>query len=434
MAIGGVIGYGDTLITDSKINNLEIELNNSKFSSVGALTGCAKDCTVSNITMNEIKMNCDVVGYTTYNGVTTAFSIGGVVGTINSKETWEHQTLPQITNVNIDGLEIKTNVSNIGGLVGCSNHDLIIAECNAKNATFESTESLTQLSETTQANYAGLVATQTPGTNLSISDSSVENLEISIEQGALAHAAGFVGVCGDVNISNSTVDGLKIANKSHTGLVGGITGVIVYAYNYDYVYSGGKETYKTKYLKGQYSDVSVSNFLANIAANGYNTKIGGILGYGSAIIKNSQVTNMQSEAEIDGYIEVGGIVGLAEKDSEIDNVTVNSTEDMQEEAVLYSSQGIAGGIAGKCLGKLSNATVENITVQTKRGIAIPGIDPDEINEELKEQGADTEGIIHLNNLYSTAIAAQYLEEFTNCIVRNVKVIYSNSTEIVNFEQ
>lgn len=405
-AIGGVIGYGRATITDSKVNNLEIELNNSIYLSVGALIGCAGSCTVSNTTMNDIKMNCDL--FANVHGK-TACSIGGVVGT-----SWE----PQITNVNIDGLGIKTSVANIGGLVGSSSGDSIISGCSVKNAVFESTESLTYASENTPANYAGLIATNYPENSLSISDSSVENLEISIEQGALAHGAGFVGVCGDVNISDGTVNNLQIRNNSHTGIIGGIVGVIA-------------NKYGTTTLKGQFTNTSVSDFHANVSANEYNTRIGGILGCGIATIKNAQVTNMSTEeVNENGYTAVGGIAGIAVEGSLLDTVTVNSTEDKQDEAILYSSVD-AGGIAGVCSGKISNATVENITVQTKREISIPETDPDEISEEAKD--STEEQIVYLTNPYCAAIAAQYLEEFTNCIIRNVKVIYSNSTEIVNFE-
>lgn len=415
-AIGGVIGYGRATITDSKVNNLEIELNNSIYFSVGALIGCsgswmgsAGSCTVSNTTMNDIKMNCDL--FANVHG-TTACSIGGVVGTSSE---------PQITNVNIDGIGIKTSVANIGGLVGFSNGDSIISGCSVKNAVFESTESLTYASENTRANYAGLIAINYPENSLSISDSSVENLEISIEQGALAHGAGFVGVCGDVNILDGTVNNLQIRNNSHTGIIGGIVGVIANKY--------GNTT-----LKGQFTNTSVSDFHANVSANGIaanSIRVGGILGCGISTIQNAKVTNMSTETATDGDIAVGGIAGIAVEGSVLDTVTVNSTEDKQDEAILYSSQGVSGGIAGVCSGKISNATVENITVQTKREISIPEADPDEISEEAKD--STEEQIVYLTNPYCAAIAAQYLEEFTNCIIRNVKVIYSNSTEIVNFE-
>lgn len=411
--MGGIVGCAQNVtITDSKINNLEIELKYSNSSSIGALIGYTQDCIVSDITMNNIKMNCNDLGYKSNR---TAFSIGGVVGVCTDN---------QITNVNIDGLGINTNVANIGGLVGYSYGDSIISGCSVINAVFESTESLTYASENIPANYAGLVATQTK--NLSISDSSVENLEISIEQGALAHAAGFVGVCGNTNISsgntnisNGTVNNLQIRNNSHYGIIGGIVGV-----------------FSNYYLNGlnQFTNVSVSDFHANVSTNGIasnSIRIGGILGCGISTIQNAKVTNMSTETATDGDIAVGGIAGIAVEGSVLDTVAVNSTEDKQDEAILYSSYGVSGGIAGVCSGKISNATVENITVQTKREISIPEADPDEISEEAKD--STEEQIVYLTNPYCAAIAAQYLEEFTNCIIRNVKVIYSNSTEIVNFE-
>ena len=435
--IGGVVGWNGSNkyeMDSCTVSNLDITTKDSLATNVGIAVGgfLNKNCNISNIKVENSKINANMIDKSE-NNRTTNFTMGGIVGVVKGSEI---NTIG-MNNITIDGLEIYSNISHVGGLVGYVDVPMIIDNAVVKNTKLEENElEEKNLSTKRDLAYGGLVGNAISNNingydMLKIRNSSVENLEIKqkAKSSAVKHAGGLVGLAKKVEISNTnntnTVTNLKITNDAARGTVGGLVAVIV------------EEYYNRLGKEANITDAKVENFTAN-----GNYAIGGIIGIGVANIRDSIVSNMNTLVQDGenplptGETVVGGIAGIAVEESELSNVTVNSkeTEGDENSGTTLTSNYIAGGIAGINSGRIIDAIVDKITVKSnKEFVEVKDIDEIEDLTEEEINNAEAEVLERNQTMEKTvsAISAQYFEEAINSIIKQVTVIQGTVSEVVD---
>ena len=463
--VGGIIGFdnsvnGSTIIDECKLEDISIGTDKSMAVSVGGLIGgtIAKKLDISNITViNEsidakIEENYDYLqeqddpnnpGEKIYIPKTAPISelnrtVAGLVGLTRSNT--------DISKVSIDGLEIQSNISHVGGLVAVATESLNINNSQVKNAMLEENDIAEGESETKRdLAYGGLVGVYAGDqfTNGiwkhscvgTIENSVVENVEIKQKEktSTVKHAGGLVGIAGKLEISNTnntnTVTNLKITNEASEGTIGGLIAVIVDA----------TDTTNVEKVSANIANIKIEGFKAN-----GNYAIGGMIGTGIAKIRDSVVTNMKTLLQIDenteealptGEMVVGGIAGVAVEGSELRDVTVNSeTSEEDADGTIIISNYLAGGIAGINSGRIIDAIVDNITVKSNKILvettdldSEDGITDEEVDEADVQVLAENETVVKT----VASVAVQYFEEAINTVIRQVTVIQGSVSEVID---
>lgn len=413
-AFGGMVGtndIGSIEITDSTIDNMEYTVNRAA-RNIGGLVGYAGKCELSNNQLKDIKINHKDESEIEQGSYT--LSIGGLVGT--SGEI-------QIDNNLVDGLEVNAEDANIGGLVGDTYGNIIIAESQVKNAKF--VDSGTRQVPTV---YGGLIGNDTAYRDeyeLDIKNSTVEGLEVDNGIGKQRHVGGLIGyTAGNYNITDNhpvTVKDLKITSHefeegnpragegNYQGIIGGIVAVSTNA--------------------GTISNVKVQDMIAN-----GHFAIGGIIGYGKADISNSTVKNIDTLLEDEDTVLptretiVGGIAGILAEGSNLSDVTV--TADANTTHTLNSTL-YAGGIAGVNNGSLTRGKIENIIVKTLKELEEATDDETDPEGETAEPATAQSDIADYTVPCANAVQARAIERYTNTVVTNVKVILGTVETTVN---
>ena len=421
-SIGGMVGSGQsntTRITNSNIDGLDINVSGEEISAIGGLIGWkSKMADIRNNKINNLTIN--------YTGTSTinTFSTGGIVG---ASSNYSSPTTTNFADNTISNLSIKTQNGSVGGIFGNLRETVNITGNTIKNIKLEienrGLEYLVNNNSTRCGNafggIIGLFGGDDNTSQVNIENNDIKNMEFIITGDSIkTHVGGILGFIKNfatANINNTTIDGLKINNESTEGIIGGIVGLV----------NDGQKVAIT--------NSQVNNFQAD-----GNYALGGILGCGSADINNATVTDMDTSFDGDNVAEnkntvVGGIAGIATEQSTISNATVTNTEATTgEPAKVIKSNYLAGGIAGICSGIIKDSKVENVTVESTA--EVPELPEEDIDAPADpSQGTPEEAAIVDGNIYNKAlaVAAQYLQEFTNVIVRNVTVVNGANSVVVN---
>ena len=406
-AIGGVIGYTSTnfAITGGTVEEVEIKNQNSSNTRlVGGLVGEGNG-SFTGVNVKNIKLDCN------FKVDSNPQEVGGLIAYANGPIT--------ISNVNAEGVDIKSNHANVGGFIGFASKDTTINnDSSIKNVKLELTEA-----PNSGINYpgcfGGLVGNTDRRTNnngnVSITP-IVDNVEIkipfiregrvqmSLTYGNDVHAGGVIGFGEGIKILGGTVNDVKITNDSLGGTVGGIAGTL-----------NDSNTNIT--------GTKVSNFIGN-----GNHRIGGIAGYIYGTITGVTVENMDtlvspfvpkeygdfaSTYPID--MKVGGIAGAAF--ANITSAKVTTTDDKTHE---LKSKDVAGGIAAFNYNLVKDSTVENITISSDRNIVtttkeIPDKEPENGPSSEPEADIETESL----TASVSPLVTFFGQEPTNCTIHNI---------------
>ena len=422
VAIGGIVGACGTksvAINNSNIEDLDINVTGNSVSSIGGLIGWkSKMADIRNNKINNLSIN--------YTETSThyTFSTGGIVG---ASSNYSSPTTTNFADNTISNLSIKTQNGSVGGIFGNLRETVNITGNTIKNIKLEiENRGLEYLVNNDPTRYGnafggiiGLFGGDDNTSQVNIENNDIKNMEFIITGDSIkTHVGGILGFIKNfatANINNTTIDGLKINNESTEGIIGGIVGLV----------NDGQKVAIT--------NSQVNNFQAD-----GNYALGGILGCGSADINNATVTDMDTSFDGDNVAEnkntvVGGIAGIATEQSTISNATVTNTEATTgEPAKVIKSNYLAGGIAGICSGIIKDSKVENVTVESTA--EVPELPEEDIDAPADpSQGTPEEAAIVDGNIYNKAlaVAAQYLQEFTNVIVRNVTVVNGANSVVVN---
>lgn len=417
---GGIIGKGTVSIDDSTIEKLTINAPSSIVCQMAGISGTATT-SIRNSKIKDITIIHNIINQSYNNAITAglvAYGKANIKNTdienikIESKDTFTGGLVGLSDEVTLDNLNVKSiNVESTkkyasgssmagttSGIIGAA-QVATVNNVTAENVTVEGKALSTDNHRTTASSgFIGFALGDVSLTNSILKDSTIKTTVDENVDSKQMHAAGLVGVAGNITIKDVAVLNTQVTDN-HVGAVGGILGVA---------------TGVARIEDSKVENTSLSG----------KSSIGGVIGVGRTEMKNATVSNLNAEGKRDTTItdydvfpRVGGIAGILVEGSEVENVTVNTKANGEEPGTsLIKSEYIAGGIAGVNSGEtLKDSKVENVTVQAVA--SLPG--------ETEEEGR----MILVNR--AAAVASHFAKEAVNMIITNVRVINGETTQTVN---
>ena len=363
---GGIVAVTENSVysSNSKYNNIKITAGEGDNASIGGIA-----C----ITKNEFKMKQDAISNITVINNRSAEHTSGVVaiGVLDLENT-------NISNITIEG---KQHVSGVFGTgdIKINNDENAKSTIKNINVTSNSTRDdanasavvaiadrsggiknidLTEFSVINKGNEGRSAAIASNGTvnisNCNVSNGEVKNTGNEMSS-SLAHAGGITGVYSG-NVNNCTITNVDV--KSASGYVGGISGgsngnISNCTVNDSTVncsatgFVGGIVGHEHSNISIKKSDVNNST-ISNVSGN-----IGGIAGYASGKIEQSNLTKSTVSTTGTSSFGLGGIVGqgynIGNNHTEIINCNVTDSK--------LSGNVAVGGIAGAAVPTITGCKV-----------------------------------------------------------------------------
>lgn len=363
---GGIVAVTENSVysSNSKYNNIKITAGEGDNASIGGIA-----C----ITKNEFKMKQDAISNITVINNRSAEHTSGVVaiGVLDLENT-------NISNITIEG---KQHVSGVFGTgdIKINNDENAKSTIKNINVTSNSTRDdanasavvaiadrsggiknidLTEFSVINKGNEGRSAAIASNGTvnisNCNVSNGEVKNTGNEMSS-SLAHAGGITGVYSG-NVNNCTITNVDV--KSASGYVGGISGgsngnISNCTVNDSTVncsatgFVGGIVGHEHSNISIKKSDVNNST-ISNVSGN-----IGGIAGYASGKIEQSNLTKSTVSTTGTSSFGLGGIVGqgynIGNNHTEIINCNVTDSK--------LSGNVAVGGIAGAAVPSITGCKV-----------------------------------------------------------------------------
>ena len=363
---GGIVAVTENSVysSNSKYNNIKITAGEGDNASIGGIA-----C----ITKNEFKMKQDAISNITVINNRSAEHTSGVVaiGVLDLENT-------NISNITIEG---KQHVSGVFGTgdIKINNDENAKSTIKNINVTSNSTRDdtnasavvaiadrsggiknidLIEFSVINKGNEGRSAAIASNGTvnisNCNVSNGEVKNTGNEMSS-SLAHAGGITGVYSG-NVNNCTITNVDV--KSASGYVGGISGgsngnISNCTVNDSTVncsatgFVGGIVGHEHSNISIKKSDVNNSK-ISNVSGN-----IGGIAGYASGKIEQSNLTKSTVSTTGTSSFGLGGIVGqgynIGNNHTEIINCNVTDSK--------LSGNVAVGGIAGAAVPTITGCKV-----------------------------------------------------------------------------
>lgn len=383
---GGAVGYAsgltvkdcsveDTTVTNDWVYDSEVD------------TGSYHDSMAMGGFAGSITSSAYLDGITVKNTSCTSNygSVGGIYGYVNQLEQLDSITAEGLTlkctnsksyrngavagigantynapngikNITAKNSTIETASHLVGGLFGYIERQVTMTNCTANNQTilhknikFEGYTDDQEVSPyitdgiaggiVAMANEMNMSGCTVNGGSITVNSSATEPNESS----KVVHTGGVQGFINNhTSMTDCTTNGLTIVNNT-MGITGGIVGL----------------NQKGLDIYGNNINAELSSTRSKVTGNASITgmgHVGGILGLGKITSSNDKVEN--STITVSGYqysyYNAGGIIGIGESNSDINNASVKN--------VSITGPAHVGGIAGVYYGAIRNAEVTNSTL------------------------------------------------------------------------
>lgn len=341
------------------IKNLTINTSSSNVGFFSTLSGTVKNVKLENakiivsgryenvgILCGTLTGNADTISVSGTVTASMSSNVGGIFGTINSREKTDTST----TNINsMNNSSSVSALNNVGGIVGKINKDTYDGSAlNIQNAV-----NTGKISSSGGEYVGGIVGYLYAESQYGSTNVLIDQVNNSGEVIGKLHVGGIAGFAKSDDGTSAITNAVVNATIKGEAYVGGIAGELVSIAIKDSQNTGShvsatgytmQGTTKCAYLGGfAGKGYSASNCTNEVELNytGGGSYVGGIMGFSDG----SNMSDLKNDATITGADYVGGLFGIIQRGS-MDGYTLDFQRFTNSCAV--SGNNYVGGILGSC--------------------------------------------------------------------------------------